>query len=149
MQSNEIKFTTTIKAPPEKIMEALMQEEHIQKWWTNEAKVIDGKGVFGFSDHGDTEARFDMERHDNKVVWKCTKSSMAGTNAWEGTTVTFVLTPEANSTRLDFLQSGYRESPCYQVCNDAWGFFVGTSLKQYLETGKGSPVVNSRKIKKR
>jgi hypothetical protein len=101
-------------------------------------KVENGKGIFGFSDNGQ-EVRFDMERHDNKVVWKCTKSNIAGTNAWEGTTVTFTLAREGDSTRLDFLQSGYRESPCYKIYNEGWRLFAGDSLKQYLETGIGSP----------
>ena len=27
----------------------------------------------------------------------------------------------------------------YMHCNSKWGFFLGTSLKDYVETGKGRP----------
>jgi len=63
---------------------------------------------------------------------------MQNTNAWEGTPITFTLTSQGTGTRVDFSQTGYRESPCYEVCNQGWVFFVGTSLKQYIETGKGT-----------
>ncbi len=51
----------------------------------------------------------------------------------------FTLTPETHCTRLDFAQRGYRESPCYDVCNQGWAYFLGTSFKQYIETGRGIP----------
>lgn len=63
---------------------------------------------------------------------------MQNTNAWTGTTITFVLTPQAGGTHLDFAQNGYQASSCY-VCVQGWAFFVGTSLKQYIETGIGIP----------
>ena len=121
-------------------MAALMQEEDIQKWWTQEARVKDGKGTFGWSSYGWT-VELDMKQNDltSEVVWKCTSSNMQNTSAWEGTTITFSLAPDQDGTQLELAQTGYRESPCFEVCNQGWAFFVGTSLKQYLETGKGIP----------
>jgi hypothetical protein len=79
-----------------------------------------------------------------------TKSNRQNTNAWEGTTITFTLTPAQHHTQLlDAAHTGYRESPCYEVCRQAWEYFIGTSLKQYLETGKGMPYPegqDSRKV---
>ena len=31
------------------------------------------------------------------------------------------------------------ELNCYEICNAGWTHFISTSLKQYLETGKGLP----------
>jgi uncharacterized protein YndB with AHSA1/START domain len=138
--NKEIRHSFLINASPEAIMAALMQEEHIQEWWTKEARVEDGKEVFGWSEYGWT-VELDMEQDTamRTVAWKCTNSNMQNTHAWEGTTITFTLTPEKHGTLLDFVQTGYRESPCYKVCNQGWAFFVGTSFKQYIETGKGIP----------
>jgi hypothetical protein len=83
------------------------------------------------------------------VTWTWTKSNMQHTNAWEGTTITFTLTPAQHHTQRDVAHTGYRESPCYEVCRQGWEYFIGTSLKQYLETGKGMPypeVQDSRKV---
>ncbi|MBD7977897.1 MULTISPECIES: hypothetical protein [Pseudomonas] len=40
------------------------------------------------------------------LVWHCLRSYMQNTNAWKGTTITFVLTPQAGGTHLDFA-NGY------------------------------------------
>ena len=138
--TKEIRHSFLIGAPPDAIADALMQEKHIQRWWTKEARVQDGKGVLGWSGYGwEVELEMAHDSATRKVVWQCLKSNMQNTNAWEGTTITFALTPQIAGTRIDFAQTGYRESPCYEVCWQGWAFFVGTSFKQYIETGKGIP----------
>ena len=138
--TREIRHAFTVDAPVHAVMDALVREEHIRKWWTTEADVHDGKGRFGWSGHG-WKVELDLE-HDPKagwVAWTCTRSNMQGTDAWEGTTMTFVLSPQRGGTRIDFSQTGYRDSPCFEACQQGWAYFLGTSLKQYLETGKGIP----------
>ncbi|MEW6128638.1 MAG: SRPBCC domain-containing protein [Acidobacteriota bacterium] len=140
MISKEIRHSFFINAPVDTIADALMEERHIQNWWTKEALIKDGKGTLGWSGYG-WEVELQMTRGDvlSPVVWKCLRSNMQNTNAWEGTTITFALVPQGTGTQIDFSQAGYRESPCYEVCNQGWAFFVGISLKQYIEMGKGIP----------
>jgi hypothetical protein len=64
---------------------------------------------------------------------------MLDTTAWEGTVMRFDLLSTSDGTRLDFVQSGYRDSPCFEVCAQGWQFFLGSSLKRYVETGQGMP----------
>lgn len=138
--TREIWHSVFIVAPVDVVMDALVQEEHIQKWWTREASVRDGKGDFGWSAHG-WKVGLDME-HDlaaREVAWRCTSSNMQNTNAWEGTMITFSLSPENAGTRVAFAQTGYRHSPCFDACDQGWSYFVGISLKQYAEAGKGIP----------
>jgi uncharacterized protein YndB with AHSA1/START domain len=138
--TREIRHSFLIGTRPEAIADALTRADHIQKWWTKEAHVEDGKGVFRWSGHGWTvELDMDKDATTQTVTWKCTKSNMQDTDAWEGTTIAFRLTPEEHGTRLAFAQTGYRASPCYEICNQGWAFFVGESLKRYLETGTGIP----------
>lgn len=138
--NKDIRHTCRIGASPDVIADALMQEKHLQRWWTKEAHVQGSKGILGWSGYG-FEVELDMayDRATRTVVWQCTRSNMQNTNAWEGTKITFVLTSQGTETRVDFSQTGYRESPCYETCNQGWAFFVGTSLKHYLEMGKGIP----------
>ncbi len=138
--SKEIHHSFFMDASPDAITAALMEAEHIQKWWTKEARIQDGKTVVGWSDFGwEVELEMAHDESAGTILWQCLKSNMQNTDAWEGTTITFALTPQAVGTRVDFSQTGYRESPCFEVCDQGWGFFVGTSLKQYVETGKGIP----------
>jgi uncharacterized protein YndB with AHSA1/START domain len=138
--SKEIRHSFLIGTSPDAIASALMEAEQIQRWWTQDARIQGNKLVVSWSGYGwevTLEPEYDMP--GQKVAWKCVKSNMQNTDAWEGTVITFVLKPDDEGTRIEFSQSGYRESPCYDVCVQGWEFFVGTSLKQYVETGKGIP----------
>jgi hypothetical protein len=42
-----IRHSFLITASPKVIAHALMQETHIQRWWTKEARIRDRKGVLG------------------------------------------------------------------------------------------------------
>ncbi|MBJ6982161.1 SRPBCC domain-containing protein [Luteimonas sp. MC1572] len=138
--TREIHHSFLVHASVETVMDALTKEEHIRNWWTKEVELADGKGRFGWSGHG-WSVELDME-HDvtaRRVRWTCTRSNMQDTHAWEGTTISFALAPENQGTRIAFAQTGYRESPCFDACEQGWAYFVGVSLKQYVETGKGIP----------
>jgi len=57
-----------------------------------------------------------------------------------GTRFTFDIEPTDGGSVLRFKNGGRAEaSDFYAHCNCKWGFFLGVSLKNYLETGKGSP----------
>lgn len=136
----EIRHSMVIHAPMAPVMDALMREEHLQKWWTQECHVAQGKGRFGWSAYGwvvELDMMQDAAAH--QVVWRCTRSNMQNTHAWEGTTIAFALHPDSDGTRVEFSQTGYRQSPCFAACQQGWGYFLGVSLKQYLERGKGVP----------
>ena len=121
-------------------MADLTQPEQIRQWWTNEARIENAHLIVGWSGLGwEVELVTIHDPATHTVVWHCLRSNMQNTQAWEGTTISFVLTPQAAGTRVDFAQTGYRESPCRDVCVQGWAFFVGTSLKQYVETDRGIP----------
>ena len=94
--------------------------------------------VLGRSGYG-WVVTLDMEHNPatRTVPWTGTTSKRQNTNAWEGTTLTLTLTPAQHHTQLAVAHRGYRESPCYEVCRQGGEYFSGTSLQQYLETGKG------------
>lgn len=140
IMSREILNSFYIDAPASVITDALMQERHIQNWWTKETRIKNGIGIFGWSSFGwEVELKMSLSDITGPVVWKCIRSNMQNTNAWEGSTITFVLSPHGTGTQVDFSHTGYHESPCYEACTKGWAFFVGVSLKQYIETGRGCP----------
>ncbi|HYF67745.1 MAG TPA: SRPBCC domain-containing protein [Ohtaekwangia sp.] len=59
---------------------------------------------------------------------------------WVDTKLTFDISAEAGQTKVEFIHHGLvPEYECYQVCNDAWSGYIGNSLKNFIETGKGNP----------
>ena len=141
----DININVTINAPPQKVYEALTQEKHLKLWWTPDSKAepkVGSEAKFEFKDYGDYIV-FNVEKLEpNKLVeWKVTDSKMGGTPEWNGTTVSFELAENENGgTDLNFIHKDWKdETELYKKCTDGWNYFVGDSLKSYLETGKGKP----------
>jgi len=56
------------------------------------------------------------------------------------TTIRFDLSPVDGGTELTFTHVGLVPSyECYDVCFDAWGFYIRTSLDELIRTGVGRP----------
>ena len=138
--SKEITHSFQLFCEPSVIVTSLTEGKHIQNWWTKDATVTFGKGIFHWKEYDWTVELFLENSKDNRTVsWKCVKSNMQNTNAWEDSTILFELVPNEHGTRLNLKHFNYKNSPCYDICNEGWAFTIGKSLKSYLETGKGMP----------
>lgn len=131
----------TIAATPENVFRALTLADEIAKWWSNQAASEPKVGSF-------TEVRFvsgvmrmeitDLEA-EKKVYWKVKLSP----HDWEGSTITWDLTPTSTGTSLLFGQHNLTVGPTgYSIeeTREGWEYFL-ESLKSYLETGKGTPYI--------
>ncbi|MCG7899965.1 MAG: SRPBCC domain-containing protein [Candidatus Thiodiazotropha weberae] len=59
---------------------------------------------------------------------------------WEGTKLKWALKAVDGATQVDFIHEGLvSELDCYEICEQGWNFYFASSLKEYLETGRGSP----------
>lgn len=134
-----IQHTFHFSSTPAAIIRALIREDQIQQWWTTDASILSRHGLFQWMDKGWTVELGIKSPNDHSVIWTCTKSNMQNTNAWEGSTMAFELIKDENGTKMDFTHANYQDSPCYEACSDGWKYFLGTSLKSFLETGKGFP----------
>ena len=130
-----------IKASPEKIYEALTTDDGLKKWWTND---ISGAGMVGST----IKFRFNGGGPDftvkklipNKIV--CWKHSGNMPEPWIKTEVLFQLEAEDNQTFVRFTHSNWNETTDFMAhCNTKWAVFL-LSLKDALETGKGTPFPN-------
>ena len=142
MTTRDIRHSYQIEAPPATLVAALTEPDGIASWWTREVREQDGLIVAGWSGYGwEVVLAPHRDETGRQVTWRCVRSNMQGTDAWEGTEISFDLSPDTTgrTTRLDFAQTGYRESPCYDVCVQGWDFFIGTGLRQYAESGTGRP----------
>ena len=59
---------------------------------------------------------------------------------WVDTKLIFEISAEGSKTKVTFTHEGLvPDYECYPVCNDAWSGYIGNSLKNFIETGKGNP----------
>lgn len=139
-----------IKAPLEKVYEALSTTEGISNWWSEDTS--------GTSQIGETiVVRFhSLEGKElgsmniivkeldppKRVHWNFT----AGPEEWIGTDVTFDLHQEGDYTIVLFGHRNWKEEVEFKAhCSMKWAIFL-FSLKELLETGKGKPSPNDVKI---
>lgn len=63
---------------------------------------------------------------------------------WRGTEIRFDLSEAEGGTQVRFTHVGLlQEHECFDVCANAWGGYIGGSLKKLITTGKGSPNVDN------
>jgi len=155
-----IRHELFIKAPVEKVYEAITTREGLAAWWTPEATaeaVVDSIARFPFGPAYFKEMKIVALTPHKLVRWLCIK----GADEWVGTTLSFELLPynkeppeQAHpeiagqveqqqdidqATILVFQHDGWKEyTPMFAECNYTWGQFL-RSLKLYCQTGKGLP----------
>ncbi len=130
----------TIAAAPESVFNALTQQDELALWWTNDLSAkpeVGSLAEFRFS-QGTFVIQFEIAglNAGEKVHWISRQSP--GPH-WEGTSVTWQLTPVQNRTQVVFTHDGFVQADERYALTRAWWEHFLASLKSYLETGKGTP----------
>ena len=136
-----IKHYLPIKAHPEKVYNAITKTGGLCGWWTVEAKAderVGGTAEFVFGERYYNKMRISNLEPDKKLEWVC----LEGDKEWIGTTFLFDLEEKDGSTILRFSHNNWKEdTDFFASCNYNWGYYL-KSLKQYCETGEGTPFNN-------
>lgn len=128
----------------------LSVSKEVEKWWGKvdaSISAIDDEFSISF---GATEWRFKVMAYSefDAIVWKCVKAHHEHDGLenikeeWLGTELYWRFIQKGEMTEIVFLHKGLAPNlNCYEVCETGWNFYIGQSLKQFLETGKGSPYI--------
>ena len=123
----------------------------INKWWGNvdNSDILKLDDEFSIFFEEGTQWRFAISKLEKykEVRWKCihanhTFSGLKGIKEeWLNSEIIFNFKElNANIIELSFEHNGLTpDLNCYEICDAGWTHFIVTSLKQFLETGKGSP----------
>ena len=140
----------SIKSPAAEVYKALSTVKGVAGWWTQETEgdeVIGGKISFIFrSPTGELLGHMVMEIQDlnpgKNVRWRV----VSGHDEWLGTHITFDLSEADGQTIILFAHRGWKEEVEFMAhCSMKWAVFL-LSLRDYVETGKGSPSPYDLKI---
>jgi uncharacterized protein YndB with AHSA1/START domain len=143
-------FTTniTIASTPADVFAAILDT---RGWWN---QAIDGPTArpgdeFGFEVEGlhHFRARVTDVTPDQRVEWLVLENHFTfvkDQSEWVGDRMVFELEPVEAGTKVTFTQRGLvPELECYDVCSNAWAFFVRDSLRLLAEQGEGKPETNA------
>ena len=136
----DILLELTIAAAPDKVFTALSEQKGLEAWWTThmvaEPKVF--SPLEAFMRGGQTVIKMEVRtlEPNQKVVWGILER-VAG---WGGSQFTWDLSPVENSTKVLFGYHDILASAESNLPSLTYGWAVNlTSLKDYLEKGKGNP----------
>ena len=134
----DIKHYLVINSQSQKIYQAITTRTGIAGWWTPQTEIGNNVGdinIFDFGDRYHNEMKIIDLQTNKRIKWKC----FVGDNEWIGTNFIFELEEKNNETVLRFAHSNWKEeTDFFASCNFQWAYYL-RSLKQYCETGKGTP----------
>ena len=136
----DIRHRVAISAPLESVYEAVATKEGISEWWTRDGvrgESSEGSRLEFYFGQPEPAAVMEVTRlsPNGHVSWSCVE----GHDDWVGTQITFDLTGTDAGTVVMFAHADWREPVEFMAhCSARWAYFL-LSLKNYLETGKGTP----------
>lgn len=120
---------------------------HTKAWWgegiTGEPHVLGSEWTYRHKNLHCSRHKTVELTPGKKVLWHVVDAELTFTGdqrEWVGTSNLFEISSQGSKTRLTFTHIGLRPVlQCFRDCSAGWNWYVGESLKQLIETGKGSP----------
>ncbi len=150
MGANDFVLELEFSVPAERLYEQVATDAGIRHWWTTACAIesrVGGTAQFHFEEDGFTplmkvthldkprlvEWQVINARHPDKFGYK-------NPHDWEHTRIRFEVQPEGDArSKLKFTHEGLLGVESGERCSKAWRNFLGVSLREYFETGKGRP----------
>lgn len=124
-----------------------------RSWWSEDIVYTGDVFDYHFEDVHRSKIRVIEAVPGERVVWHVLENyfkpglfgEAASKQEWAGTRVIFDITAQGGKTQLRFVHEGLvPECDCYDVCSNAWGHYIGTSLYGLIDNGKGQPNKSGR-----
>jgi hypothetical protein len=144
MSNQSFTSTIVVDKTPKEAFDAI---NNVRGWWSQQ---IDG-GTGHLNDEF-TYRRLDLHSckmklievvPNKKVVWLVLENYFNFTqdqSEWVGTKPTFEISEKNGKTEIKFTHEGLVPGhECYNICHDAWSFYIQKSLYNLIMTGKGEP----------
>ena len=137
--------TLLVDQTPREVFNAI---NNVRGWWSEEIEgstdKLNDEFAYRYQDHHICKMKLIEVIPERKVVWFVMENSFDFTKdkgrEWTGTKVRFEISKQGNKTQLRFTHEGLVSGlECFDVCSNAWDFYVRSSLLSLITTGKGQP----------
>jgi activator of Hsp90 ATPase-like protein len=134
----------TVDQTPEEAFAAI---NNVRGWWSGEIEGSTDKlgdvFTYRYEDVHYSKQKITELIPGKRVVWLVLDASLnfvKDKGEWKGTKITFEIAKKGDKTEVRFTHVGLvPKYECFNVCSDAWGFYVKSSLRSLITTGKGQP----------
>ncbi len=139
-------YTTAflVDQTPEEVFDAI---NNVRGWWSQAIEGDTDKlgAVFYYHYQDVHRCTFKITEFvpGKKVVWHVLSNYfnfVKDKTEWTGTDVVFEIARKGDKTELRFTHVGLVPAyECFDVCSNAWGTYITSSLRNLITTGKGQP----------
>ena len=139
-------FTTAfaVDQSPEDAFDAIT---NVRGWWSGQidgdTNKLGAEFTYRYQDVHYSKQEITELVPNKKVVWRVLDAYLDFTEdpaEWKGTEITFEVARKDDQTEVRFTHLGLvPEFECYDSCSTAWGFYINSSLRNLITTGKGTP----------
>lgn len=144
MSAQDFSATILVDQSPEAVFEAVTD---VRGWWSEEivgnTAALNDEFQYHYEDVHRCHIRLTEVVPAQKVVWLILDNYFKFTEdekEWTGTHVIFEISRVGNQTQLQMTHQGLvPEYECFNICRDAWTFYVKDSLYNLITTGTGKP----------
>lgn len=127
--------------------EAFEAVQNFRGWWSEEIEgntdLLNETFFYHYKDVHLCKIKLIEVIPNEKLVYKIIDNQFSFTEdktEWTGTKLIFEIFTENNQTKVIFTHKGLTpEYECYNICNESWENYIGKSLFNLIETGKGNP----------
>ena len=144
--------TVTVDRAPDEVFHAI---NDVRGWWSEEVEGRTDQVGSQFTYRGHDEAntvehlatiRVEQLVPGRRIVWRVLDNHFSFTDdqtEWKDTEIRFDISEKDGATEVRFTHAGLVPSyECFDVCSNAWGFYIGDSLPNLITTGEGAPISN-------
>ena len=120
----------------------------LEKWWGKVDNQVSKEGDNFTISFGKTKWKFVITEFSpyNQISWKCIEAEHVVKGLknikeeWLNTELVWTFKENGSEVEVSLVHNGLTpELNCYNICESGWSYFISTSLKNYLDTGKGNP----------
>jgi hypothetical protein len=134
----------TVSQSPDEVFAAI---NNVRGWWSGDIEgstdELGAEFTYRYRDvHRSTQKITEFVR-GKRVAWHVLDGYLQFTidkTEWTGTDITFDVSPVDGGTEVRFTHVGLVPNyECFESCSSAWSFYINSSLRDLITTGKGAP----------
>lgn len=151
--------TVTVDRAPDEVFHAI---NDVRGWWSEEVEGRTDQVGSQFRYRGHDEAntvehlatiRVEQLVPGRRIVWRVLDNHFSFTDdqtEWKDTEIRFDISEKDGATEVRFTHAGLVPAyECFDVCSNAWSFYIGDSLRNLITTGEGAPISNRDRVPSR
>jgi hypothetical protein len=144
--AGNVSFTAAfcVDQAPEEVFRAI---NNVRGWWSEDIEGGTDKAgqefTYRYQDAHRCRIKVTEVVVGERVTWRVVDNYFDFTKdkaEWKDTEIRFELAPRDGKTEIRFTHIGLvPEYECFDICSNSWGFYLYTSLRALIRTGRGLP----------